>query len=231
MNTFLPYENYVETAKVLDSLRLNSCINESLVILRSLSHVYDIKERTQLSGFEGHTLGKFWKGHELQLAKYGQALVTEYFNKIPKEDTDAENFQRRKERLKKWNLLVEYMEDLEWEDSKPILIGDESFHSGFRAFLLYKDIQLVTFRNWKHGLLPQHAVTRNLLPKKSSWKREDYINIWEIFGRPEPSWYGQWGWTEEPDDMKFFYSEDKRPQMEKEIERKIERPVVGFLRT
>lgn len=230
MNTFLPFEDFKETAKVLDSLRMNTCINEALVILRSLSHVYPVKERTGLSGFEGHTLGRFWKGHELQLARYGLALAREFFDRGVAHSIAVDSFNKRKKRLQDWTSLVEYMEDEQWADTTPPMVGDAEFHSGMRAFLLYKDAQAETYKKWKAGEYPDHAVTRNLLPKKSSWKRDDYIRIWEFFGRPDGKWYTQWNWEEEPDDMRFFYLEDKRPQMSKEIERKELRPVVSFLR-
>ena len=72
-------------------------------------------------------------------------------------------------------------------------------------------------------------MTRNLLPRKSSWKRASYIAVWDFFGRPDPVWYGQFGWTEDPDDMRVFYSEDRVPQMQKEAQRKKEKPMVSFL--
>ena len=230
MNTFLPYEDYHETAKVLDNLRLNTTINEALVILRSISRVYPVKERTQLSGFEGHTIAKFWTGYEFELAKYGFALAQEYLQRPISSNNPIESLNKKKVRYQQWKQLIEFMEDQGWEAIKPSLLGDETFHSGFRSFLLYKDIQAETYKKWKKGEYPNHIVTRNLLPKKSSWVRQNYINIWEFFGQPEPNHYGQFGWEEEPDDLKIFYSEDKMPQIKKEIQRKVDKPMVSYLR-
>jgi len=122
------------------------------------------------------------------------------------------------------------MEDQRWDCTLPSFVGNEDFHSGFRAFLLFKDIQTQTYKKWRSGGYPEHLVTRNLPPRKSSWKRQDYLNLWEFFGQPDPAWYGQFGWEEEPDDLKVFYSEDKVPQMAKEIQRKVDRPAYPFMR-
>lgn len=230
MNSFLPYESYTQSAKVLDNLRLNSCINEALVILRSHSKVYDIKPRTGLSGWEAHTVALFWKGHEYQLAQYGLALAKEWFDRpIPKIAERLEAFNQRKLRLQQWRALNEFMEDLGWEDSKPLLLGDKDFHSGMRAFLLFKECMALTYKNWKANVYPDHAVTRSLLPRKSSWKRNHYLQIWDVFGRPDPVWYAQWGWEEEPDDTLLFYSLDKQSQIMKEMQRKKDRPMVSYL--
>lgn len=125
--------------------------------------------------------------------------------------------------------MIEELIDKNMPDTPPSLVGEEDFHSAFRALLLYKDLQSATYRKWKQGGYPDHAVTRNLPPKKSSWKRDYYIAVWEFFGRPEFLWYGQWGWAEEPDDMKIFYTEDRIPQMQKELERKKKKPFTPFL--
>ena len=68
MNTLLPYADFNKTAETLDSHRLMRCCVHTLVLLRSLAHVYPIKPGRTYSGYENHTVGKFWKGHELQLA-------------------------------------------------------------------------------------------------------------------------------------------------------------------
>jgi len=231
MNTFLPYSSFADTAKVLDLVRLNSCINETLVILRSHSKVYPVKERTGLSGWEGHTVALFWKGYEYQLALYGLALAKEWYGRpLPTSASNKlDSFNTRKQRYQQWKALVEFIEDQEWNNSKPQFIGEEEFHSGMRSFLLFKDCLSQTFKNWKEGVYPDHAVTRNLLPRKSSWKREDFLRIWDVFDRPEPVWYAQWGWEEEPDDTRMYYSADRQSQILKEIERKRDRPMVSFL--
>ena len=231
MQTFLPSADYSECAKVLDNRRLNSQINESLVILRSLTKVYPPSPRTGISGWANHTVAKMWVGHELQLARYTLCMAEEFLKhrKLPFA-SKVESLESRKRRVLTWRGLVEQMEDRSFPDDPPVLVGDEEFHSAFRAWLLFKECQELTFKQWKHGKYPDHACHRNNLPKKASWKREHYCALWDYFGRPEPVWYAQWGWEEAPDDMRVFYTEDRVPQMLKEKRRKEERPYVPFLK-
>lgn len=229
MNTFLPYDDFVKCAQSLDTNRLNSQYNEIVVVLRSLSRVYDIKPSTGYSGFENHTVAKFWKGHELALAKLLYAITDEYVKRPLGAKNPAEALTSRKKRRQQARDLVEYLEDHDWPEDNPSLVGEEEFHSAFRAFLLYKDIQNVTFTQWKRGKYPDHAVTRQLLPRKASWKRETYEAIWEYFGRPEPRWYGSFGWTEEPNDLLVYYTHDRVGQIKKEIQRKIDKPTSAGL--
>jgi hypothetical protein len=226
MQTFLPYQDFFKSSAVLDKIRLNSQINEALILIRSLTGVYPRNRRGE-SGWEGHTIAKMWKGCELQLARFGFAMADEFYKRAASKD--IETFNKAKDRRTVMENLIAEMEARDFPDETPSLVGDEGFHSAFRALLLYKDIQATTYRKWKQGEYPDHAVTRNLLPRKSSWKRASYIAVWDFFGRPDPVWYGQFGWTEDPDDMRVFYTEDRIPQMQKEAQRKKEKPMLPFL--
>ena len=222
MQTFLPYASYADSAKVLDPIRLNSQRNEALILLKSLTKVYPPRKNGK-SGWEGHTVANFWQGHELQLTKFLLEICKEHRNREPASDK-ARQFRIRQERVDLFTSLIAELQALDWPDDQPSLIGSEAFHSGFRSLLLFKDIQGVTFTKWKKGEYPDHLCTRKLPPKKYSWKRQYYFDIWEYFGRPEPVWYNQWKWKEEPDDLQFYYNEDLIPQMKKEQKRKEERP-------
>ncbi len=231
MQTFLVSPDYVYCASTLDSVRINSQINESLVIVRSLFRQYPIKERTGKSGWEGHTVVEMWRGHELQLARYTLAHAEEYYRNRPLPNLGrAESLLKRRTRYQFWRDLVMKLEDEEAPDATPALIGDKEFHSAFRALLKYKECQYLTYSKWKRNEYPDHATTRNLLSNKRSWRRENYEAIWSFFGRPDPVYYNQWGWEEEPDDMRVFYREDRIPQMLREVKRKIEKPVPAYLR-
>lgn len=226
MLLFLPFEDFDETARSLYRSHLILPINQAFIILKSFARCYEPNPRTNQSGFEFHTVAQFWEGHEISLVRYATALSKEV---IRRHTGDAFSLQKLKERLRMWLHIRERLEDAGWPETTPELLGDEEFHSAFRAYLLYKGCQIETYKIWKSGGYPDHISTRNLLPRKTSWKRSDYERIWEFFGRPESRWYGELGWTEEPDDMKMFLSEDKRPQIEKELQRKIEKPMVGYL--
>lgn len=226
MLLFLPFENFEETARSLYGPHLALPINQAFILLKSFARCYDVNPRTDSSGFENHTVGKFWKGHEIALAKYGKSLVMEM---IQRHKSGSDNLQKLKDRARMWDHILERLEDADWPDTNPTLLGDEEFHSGFRSYLLYKGCQIQTYKIWRAGGYPDHVCTRNLLPRKTSWRRSDYERIWEFFGQPDSMWYGDLGWSEEPDDKKMFLSEDRRPQIIKELERKEEKPMVSFL--
>lgn len=229
MHTFLPSTDFAECARFLDGKRLNSQLNECIVILRSLARVYKVKS-TGLSGWEGHTVPKMWSGHELQLGRYALAIANEFLSNrpLPSAAIAAKSLAGRRKRYHAWLSAVEFMEENNFPDTLPSLIGDEKFHSGFRSLLLFKDIQAQTFYKWKRGEYPDHACIRGLLPRKASWRRDQYFRVWAYFGMPDSKWYGQFDWKEEPNDRLFFYSEDRISQMDKEIERKKLKPFAPF---
>src|SRR5574343_1484999 len=228
MHTFLPFASYTESAKCLDRQKLHFGVKDSLTLVRSLVRFYPLNKRGE-SGFEMHTVGRFWSGHELQLARYSLALAEESLRRVNrKRRITADELTQRKYYVSMRRSMVEALEDRNFPDSQPALIGQEDFHSAMRAYLLYRDIQNTTFKLCKRGFYPKHITTSNLLPRKASWKREHFEAIWEYFDRPESESYAQFNWTEEPDDLRLFYSDDRIPQMQKERQRKIDRPMPSF---
>jgi hypothetical protein len=170
-----------------------------------------------------------WRDCELELARYAKACAFEFLHNRPLAKQDQiRSLHSRKERYKFWEDLTVKLEDESYPNNKILHLGDEEFHSAFRALLLYKDIQHNTYRKWKRGEYPDHAVTRNLAPAKRSWVREDYERIWEFFGIPEAPWYSQWNWEEEPNDQLIFYTPDRIPQALKEAKRKEEKPIPTY---
>ena len=216
MNLFLPFANPTECAICLDSLRLNSQYLESIIILKSLAKVYEKRPKGDI-GFSMRPCAQLVRGHELFLARHIQALAQETFKRPLPVSDPIDALESRKRKIEYSTALVEFLEDIDWPDTKPNLIGDEEFHSGFRSWLLYKDLERTTFQNWSRKLYPDHISTRNLPLNKSPWRRDDYKCIWEHFGQPEYTWYGQFNWTETADDLKMFYLEDRIPQLQKEL--------------
>lgn len=211
MQTFLPYADFAETAKCIDSIRLNSQINECIVILKSNFGVYEPNPRTGASGWSQHPAALMWLNHDRHLVDYTIALCKEYLGRPLPKQYPSEALKKRRARLAKWRSLGKKLESLNFPLDPMPLIGDEDFHSAFRALLLRKDIEVETFRKFKRGEYPDHLCTRALLPKKSSWKRKDYEGIWEFFGQPDAQWYGKFGWTEEPNPDLVFYTTDRIP--------------------
>ncbi len=72
MQTFLPYDNFSESARVLDRLRLGKQRVEAWQILLILKG-----ERTS-SAWEHHPAVLMWRGHEMALANYGVAMCLEW---------------------------------------------------------------------------------------------------------------------------------------------------------
>lgn len=198
-------------------------------ILKSICECFP-KRKNGESGYSFHTLAKYWEGSELSLAKFVVASLEERIIR-PLKDTDNATtvLQTRKAMLLKWRDIVNFLEEAEYPDVPPRFFNLPEFHSGIRSLLLDKDCKIQTFKKWKNGDYPDHACTRNLLPKKGSWVRKDYLNLWEFFGRPEPAIYNNLGWTDEISDLRYFYRLDRVPQMLWEISRKVDRPMVSFL--
>lgn len=75
MQTFLPYTDFVECAKVLDYRRLGKQRVECLQILNAL--ILPNAKR----GWSNHPAVKMWRGYELNLAKYGLAICNEWIER------------------------------------------------------------------------------------------------------------------------------------------------------
>lgn len=72
MQTFLPYESFEESARVLDRQRLGKQRVEAWQILRIL-------QGEQVSrGWQHHPAVLMWRGHEIALATYGYAMCSEW---------------------------------------------------------------------------------------------------------------------------------------------------------
>lgn len=71
MNTFVPYADFVKSAKVLDNSRLNKQVLETVQILRVIDKEYPTK------AWQNHPAVVQWHGHEIKLAMYGLAMEKE----------------------------------------------------------------------------------------------------------------------------------------------------------
>jgi len=73
VQTFLPYDDYVASAKVLDRARLGKQRVETLQILNTLTG--------RSNGWVNHPAVRMWRGHELELAEYGVAVCLEWIGR------------------------------------------------------------------------------------------------------------------------------------------------------
>lgn len=224
MHTYLPFADYTETAKVMPlNYLVQMQTNLTIIIKRNVNYYEDIIKEEKV-----HQTIKFWRNYEVQLAYFGLALAEESIKRPLSKGDEANSLSIRRNDVYKWETIIDKLEELEFPNDKPSLIGDEEFHSAFRSLLLFKGCQVATFKKWKRGEYIDHISTRNLLPKKTSWRRDDYMRIWEFFGMPDSEWYSQFGWTEVPNDLLYFYKEDRIPFMLKELERKKKKPVPPY---
>lgn len=116
MQTFLPYENYQETARVLDRQRLCKQRVENLQILNALINPE--------YGWQNHPAVKMWRGHEYALLKYQEAICTEWTGRGYKDTC-----------LEKSNALLEGRSIGMF---KPSWMGNHRLHKSHQSNLLRK---------------------------------------------------------------------------------------------
>jgi hypothetical protein len=115
VQTFLPYPDFAESARVLDDVRLGKQRVEAYQIVRTLSGV--------TKGWRHHPAVRMWRGHENALVDYGLAMCAEWTAR-GRADTVAAN-------------LVAYRHD--GATDRPRWLGDPAFHASHRSNLLRKD--------------------------------------------------------------------------------------------
>ena len=116
VNTFLPYPDFVKSAKALDYRRLGKQRVEAWQILQAL--------RGQTKGWVNHPATKLWRGHERSLCEYGIAICDEWIKRGYK-DSMRERFIAVHSELPDTGL--------------PIWFGDELFHISHQSNLKRKD--------------------------------------------------------------------------------------------
>lgn len=116
VNTFLPYPDYNESARVLDYKRLGKQRVETKQILRAL--------RKETKGWRNHTATRMWVGYENQLVRYGIAVCCEWISR-GYNDTLLEYFM---------SLVDEYN-----DGPMPPWFGLPEFHISHQSNLVRKD--------------------------------------------------------------------------------------------
>lgn len=119
MQTFLPYESFKRSAKVLDRQRLGKQRVEALQIVRTLCGI--------TKGWSNHPAVKMWQESEWTLAEYGLAVCTEW-TKRGYNDTCADKILA---------LAEEY--GAQWGAGRPVWLGWRALHLSHQSNLLRKD--------------------------------------------------------------------------------------------
>lgn len=119
MQTFLPYDGYTRSAKVLDRQRLGK---QRVEVLQILGALIDGK------GWIHHPATKMWSGYELQLGLYGMLICKEWRSR-GYNDTCLNKIYNKLGRPN----LVEMA-----HSPKPHWFGDPEFHLAHQSNLVRK---------------------------------------------------------------------------------------------
>lgn len=142
VNTFLPYADFDESAKVLDYRRLGKQRVEALQILRANLGL--------TVGWVNHPAAKMWKGHEITLAKYGIAMCMEWRDRGFK-DSCLEKFENVLKDIAA-NCTKSEESNYVWVTDRleqiPSWLGNEYFHRSHKSNLLRKDPVFYSRYGW-----------------------------------------------------------------------------------
>jgi len=124
MQTFLPYPDFVESARVLDQKRLGKQRVETLQVLRGLT--------VANYGWRHHPAVKMWHGYTEALVRYGLEMCAAW-SAQGRADTVAATL------LAEYDRPVRTQTQLARVAALPPWLGDEAFHRSHRSSLLRKD--------------------------------------------------------------------------------------------
>ena len=117
MQTFLPYADFKKTAGCLDRQRLGKQRVETLQIMKALLD--------SSYGWQNHPAVKMWRGHEMYLYLYQEAICNEWTGRGYKDTC-----------LQKTRALI--LEQPPVGITKPAWLGIESIHKSHRSNLTRK---------------------------------------------------------------------------------------------
>ena len=121
MQTFLPYESFRESAKVLDWKRLGKQRVEGMQIINAI-------ENPNKQGWQNHPITIMWTPYLSALKLYTNVIIQEWMSRG-------------------YNNNMNFY-DLGNRMTKPHWIGKEEFHSSHRANLLRKDYEYYSQFGW-----------------------------------------------------------------------------------
>jgi hypothetical protein len=130
VQTFLPYPDFGETARVLDPKRLGNQRSEALVILRVC--------RIPTYGWQHHPAVRMWRGHEDALICYRVAICDR--------GTASGYADTVKEKLLEYSVdrSVSAQHELAASGRLPPWLGDPRLHQSHQSALLRKNPRLVS---------------------------------------------------------------------------------------
>ena len=124
MQTFLPYEDFEQSAKVLDWRRLGKQRVEGMQIINAINN-------PNKQGWQNHPATIMWTPYVEALKYYTNIMIAEWI-------------------VRGYNNTMEFYETNPFRDPvMPHWLGKEEFHSSHRANLLRKDYEYYSKFGWK----------------------------------------------------------------------------------
>ncbi len=120
MQTFLPYADFKQSAKVLDRQRLGK---QRLEVYQLLNSITRLKNGENYRGWTNHPCRKMWQNFSNALVEYGVIVCDEWISRGYKDTLRGR--------------ILEYYNQNETSDYPPF-IGNEDFHRTHRSKLIQK---------------------------------------------------------------------------------------------
>ena len=134
MQTFLPYEDFEKSARVLDDKRLGKQRSESIIILKTLLGRYPNTKTGRPGGWPNHPATNMWAGHEIALCYYSIDITNEWIRRGYK-DTTLEWFEECLSGL----VAIRCFAEGASLNALPMWMGNPKVHQSHRSNLLRKE--------------------------------------------------------------------------------------------
>jgi hypothetical protein len=129
MQTFLPYDDFARSARVLDYRRLGKQRVETYQLLKALLD-------PNPKGWVNHPAAKMWRGHELRLVTYGVAICDEWLRRGYRDGC--------RDKILSYADRAPFTRDTWYPD----WLGNEQFHASHRSNLLRKSPEFYSQYGW-----------------------------------------------------------------------------------
>jgi hypothetical protein len=155
MQTFVPLTSTVDDiAKVLDNKRLNKQALEGWQILMTLLELDPQGNHRVPKGWVNHPAVKMWRGHEMALFMYVNAMVEEWKSRGYKSTIGAKAWGTIQVAMSKGLVSDSKLDAPQWVENKELF---EQIASSHRIALLNKDYEWYSQFGWAEdtGTKPQ----------------------------------------------------------------------------
>lgn len=125
MQTFLPYDSFYYSARVLDNQRLGKQRVETLQLLNALAGLS--------KGWTNHPAARMWRGYEHALAQYGLVMCREWITRGFKDTCFGKIKTVSEQHFGPCDFHT--LDDIVW----PSWLGDQEFHLSHKSNLIRKD--------------------------------------------------------------------------------------------